>query len=414
MGDKKTFSIVSLGCFRNTYDSEIIVKEFLDKGYKFKENCYNCKLFIINTCGFIEQAKRESLDVIQEAIDLKRKGKIKKILVFGCFVERYRKYLEKEFKEVDEWRGILEFSKNFIERKSFSPFINFLKICEGCINNCSYCAIPLIKGPLRSKPKEEVIKEVRYLDKINIKELNIIGQDITSWGKDLINGENLTSLLKAIIREIKNIRWIRLLYTHPKHFTDELISLIANEKKICKYIDLPVQHINDRILKLMNRGITKSEIIKLIEKIRKKIPKAVLRTSIIVGFPTETEKDFKELCDFLVDTKFERLGAFIYSREENTYAYNLKGQIHRKTKERRFRELMSLQKEIIQEVNKRFLGQDLEVLVEEKKNDIYLARSEFDAYEIDGVVFLKRSHLNIGDFYKTKIVDFYDYDLVGV
>jgi ribosomal protein S12 methylthiotransferase len=421
---KKTFSILSLGCFRNTYDSEIVSTRFLNKGYKFiserqslKKNKYKkgaIDIFIINTCGFIDAAKKESLAAIKEAIDLKKKGKIKKLLVLGCLVQRYRKDLEKFFPQVDSWSGVERFPQTFIpHRKLLSSCLDFIKICEGCCNSCSYCVIPFIKGKLTSRPKSDIISEVKYLDTKGIKELNIIGQDITSWGKDLKNEGDLTVLLKAILNATKNIPWIRLFYLHPLHITDALLDLVAKENRLCKYIDLPIQHANDRILKLMHRPITKKETLKLIAKIRKKIPGCVIRTSVIVGFPTETEKEFRELLEFLKEARFQRLGAFIYSREENTPAYNFSPQVHPKVKQRRFNEVMRLQQDISREANKGFLGKEIEVLVEAKENGIFIARSQFDGYAVDGVVYLRKKNLKIGEFYKTKIVDAYEYDLVG-
>ncbi len=418
----KTFAIVSLGCFRNLYDSELVGERFAKEGLRLvppdrfsqmiREN-EPLDTLIINTCGFIKEAKKESLEAIREAVALKNKAQIKRLYVFGCLVKRYPAKLKKFFPQVDSWWGPQEFSLHFLKRKKLTPsHIDFLKISEGCINNCSYCAIPLIKGNLRSKPLKEILKEVRFLEQKGIKELNIIGQDITSWGKDL--GENtFRELLKAILKNTRDIAWIRLLYTHPRHFSQDLIELIAQEKRICKYIDLPIQHINDRILTLMARQITKKEIIQLIEKIRKKIPEVVLRTSIIVGFPTESEREFKELLNFLRQIKFERLGAFIYSREENTPAYSFKPQVPFLEKKRRFQELMRLQKEIAFEVNQRFVGRTLEVLVEKKEREFFLARSPYDAYEIDGVVFLKKKGLKVGEFYKAKIKEACGYDLIG-
>ncbi|MCM8831190.1 MAG: 30S ribosomal protein S12 methylthiotransferase RimO [Candidatus Omnitrophica bacterium] len=419
---QKKFSIISLGCFRNKYDSEVICAKFIKDGYKFipyetflKNSDNRCDTLLINTCGFIDDAKKESIETIRDALRLKKEKRIKNLFVFGCLVQRYRKQLEKFFSDVDRWEGIIEFSPYFNYRKKLSrPFVDFLKISEGCSNNCSYCVIPKIKGPLKSKREEAILKEIKLLDKKNLKELNIIGQDITSWGKDLGRDFNLANLLKKIVSVTKNIGWIRLLYVHPRHFSDELINVIAGEEKICKYIDLPIQHINDRILKLMNRNITKSQIVSLIEKIRKKIPNVVLRTTVIVGFPTETEKEFEELCEFLREIRFERLGCFMYSREENTDAYFLKPQIHHKIKKARFDRLMSLQKQIASQFNQKFVGSTLKVLVEEKEDGLYIGRSQFDAYEIDGVVFLKNNKLKIGDFYNTKIIDAYEYDLVGV
>jgi ribosomal protein S12 methylthiotransferase len=418
----KNFSILSLGCFRNTYDSKIVAERLFAEGYKFLPQVDSlgrkpAKLdtLIINTCGFITQAKEESLAAINEAIKLKRTGRIKNLFVFGCLTQRYRKELEKFFPEVDKWWGIEKPPQNFPRKNILLPrHIDFIKICEGCLNRCSYCAIPLIKGGLLSRRTADIIKEARYREKCKVKELNVIGQDISSWGKDLKKEGDLTALLKAILSATKTIPWIRLFYLHPLHVTDSLLDLIAREKRLCKYIDLPIQHINDRILKLMHRPITKKETLRLIAKIRKKIPGCVIRTSVIVGFPTETEKEFIELLDFLKEAKLERLGAFIYSREENTPAYNFTPQVHPKVKERRFSEVMRLQQNISREANKALLGKEIEVLVEAKDNGIFIGRSQYDGYDVDGIVYLRKKNLKIGEFYKTKIVDSYEYDLVGV
>lgn len=423
---KKKISIISLGCFRNTYDSEMALNRFINEGYDLslrddifltgKNKFHPCDTLLINTCGFIDKAKKESIEFIRQAIKLKQQGKVKKLFIFGCLVQRYHNELEKHFPEVDKWWGTENFPQNSIRRKKIIPkHIDFIKICDGCLNRCSYCAIPYIKGNLKSKPKEQIIQEVKSLDKKGtIKELNLIGQDITSWGKDLSYKDDLSSLVYDILKATKNIRWIRLLYMHPKHLNDKLIKLIAKEERICKYIDLPIQHINDRILKMMNRGVTRKEITRLIQKIRKNIKECVIRTSIIAGFPTETIGEFKELLMFLEETQFERLGAFMYSREENTPAYDFKPQVHNKVKLSRLKEIMSLQRNISYEVNKRFVDREMDVLVEEEDNEIFLGRTQFDAYEVDGIVFLKKKNIKTGDFYKAKIIDSYDYDLVGV
>jgi len=422
---RRTFSIISLGCFRNSYDSEIIIPEFSNLGLTFLppasfstykgDKTKVMDLLIVNTCGFIDKAKEESLKIIAEAVNLKKKGRVKRIIVIGCLVKRYREQLEKSYPSVDSWRTIVEFSQSFVKRDKLLslPSVGFLKICEGCLNRCSFCAIPLIKGPLRSKFRDEVIKEAGDLERRGVRELNIIGQDITSWGKDLKPEGNLAGLLKGILKAAKKIRWIRLVYTHPKHFSDSLIDVIAKSKRVCKYIDLPIQHINDRILKLMNRGITKKKTIGLIRKIRKRIPGCVIRSSVIVGFPTESEREFKELLSFLGDVKFDRLGAFIYSQEEDTRAYKLRPQIHHSIKKRRFKEVMEQQKKIANELNKRFLDKELEVLIEAKGSDVFIGRSQYDAPDVDGVVFLEKKGLKIGNFYKTKIIDCLDYDLIG-
>ncbi|MCF7907856.1 MAG: MiaB/RimO family radical SAM methylthiotransferase [Candidatus Omnitrophica bacterium] len=412
---KKSFSIVSLGCFRNNYDSLRLKKQLLEKGFNFKESSEKTDTIVINTCGFIDSAKEESLAVINEALDLKRKKKVKKIVVVGCLVERYRKELESSFKEVDEWQGVFEL-KSFSAKlkETENAYSDFLKICEGCLNRCSFCTIPDIKGPLKSRVISDILKEVRYLDKHKLKELNLIGQDITSWGKDLKPKKDLVLLLKKILRTSKHIGWIRLIYTHPRHLTDSLIELIAKSPRICKYIDLPIQHINDKILRSMGRKTTKKDIVNLLSKIRKKIPNCAIRTSVIVGFPGEGEKEFKELLQFLKDIQFERLGAFTYSQEEGTPAYNFKPQVNQRTKLKRKSIVMNLQKQISAKLNQKFIGQELDVLVEEKRTGFFLGRTQFDAPEVDGVVFIKKNNLKIGDFYRAKIVDAYDYDLVAI
>ncbi|MFH0807210.1 MAG: MiaB/RimO family radical SAM methylthiotransferase [Elusimicrobiota bacterium] len=421
---KKTFSVISLGCFRNTYDSQVIIERIARQGYRFiprppqdiattygVEGSY---LLIIVTCGFIDDAKREALAIIRQALALKRKKKIKKIAVCGCLTERYPRQLKRTFAEIDEWWGIERFNSSFPGSSRLTPQgVAFLKIAEGCFNHCSYCAIPLIKGSLSSKTLDHVIAEACYHDEKGVKELNLIGQDITSWGKDLQSGENLAVLLRSLNKHVRRIAWIRLLYTHPRHIDDQLLAIIAGSDKICKYIDLPIQHINDRILKAMNRNISKSEIVTLIDKIRRVIPGAVIRTSLIVGFPGETEEEFGELLSFIRQTRFERLGIFAYSREEGTPAYHYQPQVHYRTKQRRLHQLMSLQKEVAVQCNKRFIGQKLDVLVESREGDTFICRSQYDAPEVDGVVFIHKKGLKLGELYRAKIIDTLEYDLVG-
>ncbi len=412
---QKTFSFISLGCFRNTYDSQAIAQRFSDSGYRFVGEGEPCDTLVVNTCGFITDAKKESLGVIEEAIGLKKKRKVKQIIVVGCLVERYRKDLEKSFPQVDEWRGVEEFNRKFKPGKNvFLPkHIGFLKVCEGCFNHCSYCAIPLIKGKFRSRPLKELIKEARFMERSGVRELNIIGQDITGWGRDLGAKQDLTLLVRGILKNTKNIPWIRMIYTHPKHFSHSLIDLIAGEPRICKYIDLPIQHINDRILKLMNRGVTKKEIKTLIETIRKRIPGCHIRTSLIVGFPSETQKEFNELVDFVEEIKFEKLGVFTYSREEGTPAFRYSGQIHQKTKEARRDAMMTIQKEISLKVNEKFIDKETTVLVDEKNKDSCIGRTQYDAYEVDGAVILPAGGFIPGKFYKVTVTDALEYDLVA-
>lgn len=401
--------IISLGCFRNQVDSEKLLARLRRKGFKIDFS--DSRILIINTCAFIEEAKRESIQIIREAIEAKKKGLISKLIVWGCLVERYGPFLHKYFKDIDALVGVMDFSSK--ERVFLDvSHLSFLKIAEGCSNNCSYCAIPSIRGRLRSRPLEELKEEVRYLDCQRVKELNIVAQDITSWGKDFKNSNlNIVTLLRVILKDIKNIAWIRLLYLHPKNLSDELIDLIASENRICKYIDLPLQHINDRILKLMNRGVDRKYIENLIQKIRKKIPEVSLRTTFIVGFPTEKKSEFEELCQFIRTYRFEHLGAFIYSKEETTEAARLR-EIGLSKKRERFRKLMSLQKEISSQNNQAFVGRKMQVLVDESGEDYSLARTYAQAYQIDGQVIINRV-FRPGQFRKVKIVASSEYDLIG-
>ena len=401
---------MSLGCFRNTYDSKSISQEFLDKGYRALEDPCGAETLIINTCGFIDAAKLESIQAIKDAVTLKRKKKIKKIIVTGCLSQRYLKELTKFFPAVDQWRGVLPV-KDATASDTRAQASEFIKVCDGCVHTCSFCAIPLIKGKLKSRSLASIVAEAKFLESRGVKELNIIGQDTSSWGLDTKEGR-LSELLAQILAKTR-IPWIRLLYLHPRHIDERLLSVMASSPRVCQYIDLPIQHIHDRILKLMNRRITGKEIHTLIDKIRSRMPEAVLRTSVIVGFPTETQKEFNALIRFLKVARFERLGAFTYSREENTPAYGLTGQVHEQTKKRRLRELMQMQKEIAQQAHARFVGRPLQVLIEERDSDVAIGRSQYDAPEVDGVVYVKSPRPRIGVFYKAHITDSYEYDLVG-
>jgi len=405
--------LLSLGCPRNLVDSEGILGRLSKKGYPIVD-IENCDVAIVNTCCFIEDAKIESIDAILDLIDLKKEGILKKIIVYGCLPQRYKQELKNEFPQVDCFVGRVCLNHN-LKTYSLTPkHYAYLKICEGCINNCSYCIIPKIKSGFVSLDMAYILKNVERLNKEGVCELNIIGQDITGYGMDLYKMPKLIFLLKKITKLAKNIGWIRLLYIYPSRITDELIELIKDEPKICKYIDLPLQHINERILKLMHRDTTKKDILALINKIREKIPDACLRTSLIVGFPSETDKEFKELLQFIKDIKFERLGIFMYSREEGTNAYNFKGQIPQKIKEERFNTIMLEQQAISQEVNKKFKGRILDVLIDEQEKDFYLGRSQYDAPEVDGLIFVhSKKKLKPGDFVKVRIFDTLEYDLVG-
>ncbi len=411
--EKQKIGILSLGCPRNLVDSEAILGRLNFKGYPVVD-IDKADVAIVNTCAFIEEAKSESIDAILSLVDLKRKGRIKKIIVCGCLSQRYKETLIKELPEIDCLVGAMSLNHSQ-ERFPLVPgHYAYLKICEGCVNNCSYCAIPRIKGKFASLDIDSVLRKVAQFDKEKISELNIIGQDITGYGMDLYGRRALPEILARIAKEAKNIGWIRLLYLYPNRITEDLLGLIRDLPQVCKYIDLPVQHINGRILKLMNRGTKKEDIIRLIEKIRKTIPGVGLRTSLITGFPSETDKEFRELLKFMEEVKFDRLGAFVYSKEEGTPAGDFKKQIPRKVKIERLNMVMSLQQDISREVNKKFLGKTIDVLIEEEKEGSYLGRSQYDAPEVDGLVFVSSERkLRPGDFVKVKINDTLEYDLAG-
>jgi len=410
---KLKVGILSLGCPRNLVDSENLLGRLNLKGYSIVE-IKDADIALINTCAFIEEAKKESIEAILDLIDLKKEGKLKKVIVCGCLPQRYKEILKKELPEVDAFIGKISLNKPS-PRFSITPkHFAYLKICEGCVNNCSFCVIPKIKGKFVSRKAGSILEEVDSFNRQRIAELNIIGQDISGYGIDLKNKENLGSLLRKIIDRAGNIRWIRLLYLNPSRVMDELLNVIKNEPKICKYIDLPIQHINSRILKSMNRKMTKQQVVDIIAKIRRIRPDVAIRTSIIVGFPGETEKEFNELLDFIKETKFERLGAFTYSREEGTPAHDLKGQVPQKIKSQRLDLIMATQREISKSVNDKFLGKTLEVLIDEEDNGNYLGRSQYDAPEVDGLVYVKsRRKLRVGEFARVKINDTLEYDLVG-
>ncbi len=410
---KRRIGVLSLGCPRNLVDSESILSRLSNKGYEIVD-IDKARVVLVNTCAFTREAKEESIGVILDLIDLKKQGKIDKIIIYGCLAQRYQYALARELPEVDAFLGRVSLDPGIDKVRLTPGHYAYLKICEGCINLCSFCVIPKIKGRLTSIPVDSILHKTVEFNRQGISELNIIGQDITAFGIDLTPRVCLADLLKKIIKKSGSIGWIRLLYLYPERISEELLKIIRDESRICKYIDLPVQHINNRILKLMNRKASKYQILKLIDKIRKVIPRVSLRTSIIVGFPGETEREFKELLMFIKDVKFERLGAFKYSREEGTASYSFPGQVAQKVKVSRFNEVMACQNEVARLVNSKFMGNSLRVLIDECGEDGYIGRTEFDAPEVDGSVYVKSDlRLNPGDFVQVKITDTLEYDLVG-
>jgi ribosomal protein S12 methylthiotransferase len=422
--------VITLGCSKNTVDSERLMNQLQLNNFKLVDDPNKADTVIINTCGFIEAAKEESVDTILQAVELKKSGKIKKVIVAGCLSERYKKELGKEMPEVDAFFGTESYKsilKNLGadlkyellgERYLSTPaHYAYLKISEGCNNPCSFCAIPLMRGKHKSNPMEDLVKEAKSLADKKVKELIIIGQDTTDYGIDLYGKRNLADLITRL-SEIDGIEWIRLMYAYPSHFPDDIIKLINDNPKVLKYIDIPLQHISDPVLKSMRRGITSRRTRELIYKLRDKIPGITLRTTFIVGYPDETEENFNELCEFVKETKFDKLGVFTYSLEEDTPAFHLGDSISEETKEYRKNILMEIQKDISTEKNKEFLGKKFRVLVDGTEgtgiDKYFIARSYRDAPEVDGEILIPASHnLSRGKIYEVKIYDYNEYDLFG-
>lgn len=415
---KPTVGIINLGCARNLVDSQIILGRLKKNGHRIVE-AQHADVAIVNTCSFIEEAKAESVGVILDLIELKNKGKIKKLVVAGCLAQRYANKLIGELKGVDAYVGALALEKaKFHPQVSLTPqHFAYVKICESCYNQCSFCAIPKIKGKFSSRTVESILEEIKFLDRKGVREVNIVGQDITAYGMDLYRKKSLAKLLKEMVSATNNIRWFRLLYVFPAHMDQELIDVMANEKKICRYIDMPIQHISDRILKNMNRGITKQETIDLIANIRNKIPEGSLRTTFIVGFPGESDEDFGELLDFVKNSKFEKAGVFVYSKEDGTPAFDFKNHVPEHIKKQRLDLLMQEQQKISRDIQEKFLGRKLDVLIEEKQKGeegVYLGRSEFDAPDVDGLIYVRSKRvLKSGDFIGVEITETFEYDLAG-
>ena len=410
--------VINLGCARNLVDSQMILGRLKKNGHRIVD-VEHADIAIVNTCSFIEDARKESIDTILELIELKKQGKIKKVIVAGCLAQRYGKDLVKELKDVDAFVGTPSLNRDDMPTQHLltPKHFAYVKICESCFNACSFCAIPKIKGKFVSRTIESIAKEVQGLDKQGVKEVNIIGQDITAYGMDIYRQKSLAKLLSHICKDLKNIQWIRLLYAFPAHVTDELIDVMASEPKITPYIDIPLQHISDPLLKNMNRNITTQGTKDLIAKMRSRIKGGFIRTTFIVGMPGETEEQFQELMQYVRESRFERVGVFVYSKEEDTAAFDMPGQVPAQTKRRRMNELMKLQQGISHEIQQSFVGRTLRVLIEEKQEgskDSYLGRSQYDAPEVDGCVYVRSAaELKAGDFVDVRITDAYEYDLAG-
>jgi ribosomal protein S12 methylthiotransferase len=439
---KEKIYLESLGCSKNLVDSEVIAGCLRKSGYTFTTSKEEAAIIIVNTCAFIKDATQEAIDTILKLATLKKEGTCRKLVVAGCLPQRYGKQLIKKLKDVDLFVGVGEFPKIgellkeesaehslpalYIRTPTFlldhnTPRIlstpnhtAYVKIAEGCSHRCSFCTIPTIKGPYRSRPHESIITEVKNLAEKGTKEINLIAQDTTFYGKDLTNKKDLSYLLKQL-SQINGIEWIRMLYCHPDHFSQDLINTIRGEEKICNYIDLPLQHISDDILKRMGRSKDSTKIRKLIKEIRENIPNLWIRTTFMVGFPGETEKDFNILMDFAREVEFEHLGAFRYSNEEGTKAYRLKGKVPAHVIEERYHTLMSLQSNISLKKNQRLIGSLQRVLIEgiNEENDMLLGRTFFQAPDIDGIVYVAEGEAAIGEMVEVRITDASEYDLFG-
>ena len=433
--------IVSLGCAKNQVDAEMLLFSLKQKGFELVDDPAKADAVIVNTCGFIESAKQESIDEIIELGKLKREGKIKAIIVTGCLAERYQNEITKQLYEVDAAVGIganskiadivldalggnktelfpskLELPLEGGRIQSTPPYTAYLKIAEGCDNRCTYCAIPLIRGGFRSREPENVIEEAKQLAEKGVRELNVIAQDTTRYGEDLFGKPYLAKLLKELCK-IEKLRWIRVLYCYPERVTDELIDVMANEEKIVKYIDLPLQHCNAEILKSMNRRGSRESLTALLNKIRDRIPNVVLRTTFIAGFPGETEEQFEELCEFAKEIEFDRLGCFPYSQEEDTPAAAFPNQLDGETKQNRADIIMEQQQLIMTRRCEKLVGTTAEVLVEgfDRIAECWYGRTYADAPEVDGCVFFTTGGKkpSIGSFVNVKITDTMGIDPVG-
>ena len=424
----KKINIITLGCSKNTVDSEHLAAQLTAMDYKivFDSDRTDSDVVVINTCGFIGDAKQESIDTILRAAQLKMEGRIEELFVIGCLSQRYADELREELPEVDEffgvndWAGIVErlgakYREELTTHRELSTpsHYAYLKISEGCNWMCGYCAIPLIRGRHRSVPMERLIAEAESLAERGVRELMVIAQDTTYYGMDLYGERKLAELLERLCR-IEKIEWIRLHYAYPTEFPDEVIEVMAREKKICRYLDIPFQHISDSQLEAMKRRHTKADAYALVEKLRRAIPDIALRTTLLVGYPTETEEDFAELMQFVRDCRFDRLGVFAYSEEEGTYsATRLTDDVPEDVKQSRVERIMRLQERISLENNARRIGQRMRVIIDRREGDFYIGRSEYDSPEVDQELVIDSAgkRLYRGKFYDVEITDAEDYDL---
>lgn len=421
---KNKINVITLGCSKNTYDSEVLMGQLKANG-KDVAHEQEGNIVVINTCGFIDNAKEESVNTILEYVDKKEQGLVDKVFVTGCLSERYRPDLEKEIPDVDQYFGTTElplllkalgadYKHELLgERLTTTPKnYAYLKIAEGCDRPCSFCAIPLMRGKHVSQPIEKLVKEAESLAKKGVKELILIAQDLTYYGLDLYKKRNLAELLENLAK-VEGIEWIRLHYAFPSGFPMDVLDLMKREPKICNYIDIPLQHISDDILKSMKRGTTKEKTTKLLQEFRERVPGMAIRTTLIVGYPGETQQDFEILRDWVQEMKFERLGCFTYSHEENTGAFALVDDVPQEVKQARAAEIMDLQSQISWDLNQEKTGQTFKCVIDRKEGQYFIGRTEFDSPDVDNEVLVDASkyYLKTGDFVNLKVIDATEFDL---
>ena len=424
---KRKVDIVTLGCSKNLVDSELLMRQFAANGYSVAHDpeTSHGDIVVINTCGFIESAKEESIQTILNFAEAKKNKQIRKLFVIGCLSERYKNELRELIPEVDKFYGKFNLKELLSDlRKSYfkklaserilttPPHYAYLKIAEGCNRKCSFCSIPLMTGKYRSKPLREIEAEVKMLVKQGVKEFQLIAQDLTYYGKDIYMKFNLAELLKRI-SDIEGVEWIRLHYAYPTLFPVDILSVMRERDNICKYLDIALQHSSDVILKLMRRKITQKETRELIQTIRQEVPGIHLRTTMMVGYPGETEEDFSGLLDFVKEMRFERLGAFMYSEEEGTFSYqNYSDDVEQEIKLLRLNKLMNVQEKIAHEIGESKIGQTLKVIIDREENDFYIGRTEYDSPEVDPEVLIEKTQTLIcGNFYPVKITGTQEFDL---
>ena len=427
---KNKVDIITLGCSKNLVDSELLMRQLVANGYSVTHDPESSQgdIVVINSCGFIESAKDESIRTILEFAEAKKNKQIRKLFVMGCLSERYKKELQKLIPEVDKyygkfnWKELLsDLGKSYHQELASERLLTtpthyaYLKIAEGCNRTCSFCSIPLMTGKYQSKPMEEIEAEVRMLVKQGVKEFQLIAQDLTYYGKDIYKKYNLAELLKRI-SDVKGVEWIRLHYAYPVLFPMDILTVMRERDNICKYLDIALQHSNDAILKRMRRNISQKETRELLQIIRREVPGIHLRTTMMVGYPGETEEDFVDLLNFVKEMRFERLGAFLYSEEEGTYSHkHYKDDVENKIKNRRLDELMAVQEQITQEIGESKIGQTLKVIIDREEYDFYIGRTEYDSPEVDPEVLVEKTQTLIsGKFYPVKITGTQLFDLTGI